>query len=196
MRSLQALGLPAIAEQLRCGQITARELMEYCVANHARTEEALGAYKTWAGDNAFDVSGAVDQLLQNRYDLGPLMGIPTSVKDMFGVPGMPIFAGTVAALPEKYTKAGRLIQTLIEQCAPFTGKTHTVEFAFGGIGMNGHWQTPRNPWDTRTHRIPGGSSSGAGVSLSQGSAFLALGTDTAGSVRIPASFPGNARSEE
>src|SRR5699024_3843461 len=60
----------------------------------------------------------------------------------------------------------------------------------GGIGMNGHWGTPRNPWDSKVHRIPGGSSSGAGVSLCQGSALLALGTDTAGSVRIPASLTG------
>jgi len=71
-----------------------------------------------------------------------------------------------------------------------TGKTHTVELAFGGLGANGHWGTPYNPWDARQHRVPGGSSSGAGISLLEGSADLALGTDTAGSIRIPAAFVG------
>ena len=71
------------------------------------------------------------------------------------------------------------------------GKTHTVEFAFGGVGTNQHWGTPTNPWSPGAHRVPGGSSAGAGVSLYEGSALVALGTDTAGSVRIPASATGN-----
>jgi aspartyl-tRNA(Asn)/glutamyl-tRNA(Gln) amidotransferase subunit A len=71
-----------------------------------------------------------------------------------------------------------------------TGKTHTVEFAFGGIGTNPHWPTPINPWDAGTERVSGGSSSGSGVSLWAGTAALALGSDTAGSVRVPASFTG------
>ena len=70
------------------------------------------------------------------------------------------------------------------------GKTHTVEFAFGGIGTNPHWGTPRNPWSREAHRVPGGSSAGAGVSLWEGTAVAALGSDTAGSVRVPASFTG------
>jgi aspartyl-tRNA(Asn)/glutamyl-tRNA(Gln) amidotransferase subunit A len=70
------------------------------------------------------------------------------------------------------------------------GKTHTVEFAFGGLGANAHWPMPWNPRDRKAHRAPGGSSSGAGVSLVEGTALLAFGTDTAGSVRIPASFTG------
>ena len=70
------------------------------------------------------------------------------------------------------------------------GKTHTVEFAFGGLGTNIHWGTPKNPWDIVNHRTPGGSSAGAGVSLVSGTSCLALGTDTAGSSRIPASMTG------
>jgi aspartyl-tRNA(Asn)/glutamyl-tRNA(Gln) amidotransferase subunit A len=70
------------------------------------------------------------------------------------------------------------------------GKTHMVEFAFGGTGHNSHWGAPYNPWDASAHRSPGGSSSGAGVSLLEGSALLAFGSDTAGSVRIPASMTG------
>jgi aspartyl-tRNA(Asn)/glutamyl-tRNA(Gln) amidotransferase subunit A len=72
------------------------------------------------------------------------------------------------------------------------GKTHMVEFAFGGTGQNAHYGSPRNPWDATAHRSPGGSSSGAAVSLCEGSALLAFGTDTAASVRLPASVTGNA----
>src|SRR5690625_388392 len=190
MDNLHTLDLPTIAQQLRTGDLSAQQLMEACNANYERSEAALNAYKTWDGARATEVAKTVDTLLKNKFDLGPLMGIPTSVKDLFGVPGLPTFAGSSAALPEEWSQAGRLVQAFIKQLSPITGKSHTVEFAFGGIGMNGHWGTPRNPWDREVHRIPGGSSSGAGVSLCQGTAWLALGTDTAGSVRIPASFTG------
>src|SRR5262249_19063321 len=76
------------------------------------------------------------------------------------------------------------------QLGVIMGKTHMVEFAFGGTGLNSHHGAPYNPWDATAHRSPGGSSSGAGVSLLEGSALLALGSDTAGSVRIPACMTG------
>lgn len=94
-------------------------------------------------------------------------------------------------MPAMYERPGPLVRLLEEQMAIVVGKTHTVEFAFGGLGTNPHSETPRNPWDRDVHRVPGGSSSGAGVSLTEGSAMLALGTDTAGSVRIPASYTSN-----
>jgi aspartyl-tRNA(Asn)/glutamyl-tRNA(Gln) amidotransferase subunit A len=70
------------------------------------------------------------------------------------------------------------------------GKTRMVELAFGGLGTNPHWGTPRNPWDAEVHRVPGGSSCGAGVSVQEGSALIAVGTDTACSVRTPAAWTG------
>jgi aspartyl-tRNA(Asn)/glutamyl-tRNA(Gln) amidotransferase subunit A len=82
------------------------------------------------------------------------------------------------------------VAALRRQLGAITGKTHMVEFAFGGTGHNSHWGAPYNPWDTVAHRAPGGSSSGAGVSLLEGSALLAFGSDTAGSVRIPACMTG------
>jgi aspartyl-tRNA(Asn)/glutamyl-tRNA(Gln) amidotransferase subunit A len=119
------------------------------------------------------------------------MGIPISVKDLFGVPGLPTCAGTNAAFPREWEAAGPVVGAVLSQLGIVTGKTHTVEFAFGGLGTNPHWGTPVNPWSSPDEpRAPGGSSAGAGVSLAQGSALLALGTDTAGSVRIPASFTG------
>src|SRR5947199_10288281 len=95
-------------------------------------------------------------------------------------------------LPEKFEIDGPVVAALRRQLATVMGKTHMVEFAFGGTGHNAHYGSPHNPWDATVHRSPGGSSSGAGVSLCEGSALLALGTDTAASVRLPAAMTGNA----
>ncbi len=175
--------------QLRAGSLTATELAQACIAAYASSESHLHAYKTWAGDIALEQAKAADTLLKSGIDLGPLMGIPVSAKDLYAVPGLPTFAGSTQALPG-WDKPGPVVRSVQSQLGVITGKSHTVEFAFGGIGINPHWGTPYNPWDASQHRIPGGSSSGAGVSLIQGSALLALGTDTAGSVRIPASLTG------
>jgi aspartyl-tRNA(Asn)/glutamyl-tRNA(Gln) amidotransferase subunit A len=116
--------------------------------------------------------------------------MPTSVKDIYGVAGLPVFAGSPRELPKSWQHEGPVVQRLRKQLPVILGKTHTVEFAFGGLGANAHWPMPWNPRDRKTHRAPDGSSSGAGVSLVEGTALLAFGTDTAGSVRIPASFTG------
>ena len=184
------LSLEDTASALREGRTTAQELIERAQANYDQHETNTNAYKTWNGKAAAKQAQAVDLLISNGIDLGALMGLPVSVKDLFGVPGMPVFAGSDSALPETYSQAGPVVKSVTSQLGIITGKTHTVEFAFGGLGVNAHWGTPTNPWSSDGHRVPGGSSSGAGVSLVQGTALLALGTDTAGSVRVPASFTG------
>lgn len=182
--------LEQLTRKLRALEVSAESLMEACAANYAASEPGLNAYKTWNGTRALEAARHVDGLLALGYDPGPLAGIPVSVKDMYAVPGMPTFAGSPADLGPEWQVAGPLVQSLAGQLALVTGKTHTVEFALGGIGTNAHWGTPRNPWSPDVHRVPGGSSSGAGVSLCQGSALLAMGTDTGGSVRIPAAMTG------
>ena len=183
--------LESIARDLRSGALRAETLAELAISAHQAQGAALNAYKTWDGARALKQAQAIDALLAAGRDLGPLMGIPVSVKDLFGVPGLPVFAGTDTAFPDAYSAAGPLVSRLLGQLGVVTGKTHTVEFAFGGLGVNAHWGTPLNPWSGKDDpRVPGGSSSGAGVSLAEGSALLALGTDTAGSVRVPASFCG------
>lgn len=183
--------LSKIAAQIRDGDTSPSYLVEEVSARYAATEETLNAYRSWAGDRAMAQASALDVLVASGIDLGPLMGIPVSVKDLFGVPGLPTYAGTKSAFPPEWEAAGPVLNTVLSQMAIVTGKTHTVEFAFGGLGTNPHSGTPVNPWSSRhLPRVPGGSSAGAGVSLAQGSALLALGTDTAGSVRIPASFTG------
>ncbi|GLQ38521.1 hypothetical protein GCM10007908_21410 [Rhizobium albus] len=183
--------LSKIAADLRNGDTRPSDLIREASERYEATEGKLHAYRTWAGDRATEQAAALDKLVATGIDLGPLMGIPISVKDLFGVPGLPTYAGTNATFPREWEAAGPVVGAVLSQLGIVTGKTHTVEFAFGGLGTNPHWGTPINPWSSPDEpKAPGGSSAGAGVSLAQGSALLALGTDTAGSVRIPASFTG------
>jgi aspartyl-tRNA(Asn)/glutamyl-tRNA(Gln) amidotransferase subunit A len=180
------LPLRTLAAQLRDGSITARSLAEAALA-----ADLLGAYREVHADQTLAQADAADASFGAGEDHGPLQGLPLSVKDLFGVPGYATFAGTGRRLPARFEQPGPVVQAALAQGAVITGKTHTVEFAFGGIGTNPHHRVPINPWDSTELRAPGGSSSGAGVSLCEGSARLALGTDTAGSVRIPAAWTGN-----
>jgi aspartyl-tRNA(Asn)/glutamyl-tRNA(Gln) amidotransferase subunit A len=180
-----------IARDLRAKQVTARELIEAAIARHERFGERLHAYSHWAPEQARAVAQAADAAFAAGVTIGPLQGLPVSIKDLFAASGYPCFAGSSRRLPaDPWERDGPLVATLRGQFGVIMGKTHMVEFAFGGTGHNGHWGAPYNPWDAAAHRSVGGSSSGAGVSLLEGSAALALGSDTAGSVRIPASMTG------
>lgn len=138
--------LASIAQGLRTGEIRSADILGHSIACHAKSESRLGAYRTWCGDRAQRQAIAIDQLIATNIDLGPLMGIPVSVKDLYGVPGLPTFAGTDAELSSDWEKAGPLINALQTQLGVVVGKTHTVEFAFGGLGTNPHSGTPVNPW--------------------------------------------------
>lgn len=182
--------LSEIGAALRSGDVSARGLLEEAEAAHEKFGATLNAYRVWDAKGAQTQADAADAAFAAGTDNGPLQGIPVSVKDLFGLAHLDIFAGSPKALPDKWREEGPVIKAVLAQSAVITGKTHMVEFAFGGLGTNQHWPVPRNPWDSDAHRIPGGSSSGAGVSLIEGSAALALGSDTAGSVRVPASVTG------
>lgn len=189
---IAATSLAGIATALRDGGLSAGALAEWAIANHEARGEALHAYKTWDADKVRGEAAAADATFAAGIDLGALQGIPVSIKDLVGVSGYPIFAGCPRELPGTWAVDGPIVATIRHQLGVISGKTHTVQFAFGGMGANRHWGAPRNPWDANDHRSPAGSSSGAGVSLCEGSALLAIGTDTAGSVRMPATVTGNA----
>ena len=179
-----------IASALRRGEFSAVELMTAALDRHDRFGECLQAYKLFDAEGALASARAADQVLASDSHVPPLTGIPISVKDLYGVDGLPTYAGTPRQLPEKWSRDAWLVARLRGAGAITVGKTHMVEMAFGGVGINPNWETPWNPWDAETHRIPGGSSSGAGVSLWEGSALIALGSDTGGSIRIPAALTG------
>jgi aspartyl-tRNA(Asn)/glutamyl-tRNA(Gln) amidotransferase subunit A len=183
--------LREVARGLRAGEFRSVDLLREATANLEASEARLGAYKTRTATLAESAANAADAAFRAGKDSGPFQGIPIAVKDIYSVPGVPIFAGSSRELPKRFQEPGPIVQCLLDQSAVIMGKTHTVEFAFGALGLNNQWPTPRNPWDAKAHRTPGGSSSGAGVALCQGSAVISLGTDTSGSVRIPAALTGN-----
>ena len=179
--------LRQISGQMAEGSLLARDLVEAALAQH---DPALNAYVTYTPDLARKQAVAADAAVAAGIRLGGLQGVPVSFKDLYGVAGLPTFAGTPRALPTDWTQEGAMVQTLRRQLGVIVGKTNTVEFAFGGLGTSRHHPVPWNPADRATHRAPGGSSSGAGVSVVEGTALVAFGTDTGGSVRIPASLTG------
>jgi aspartyl-tRNA(Asn)/glutamyl-tRNA(Gln) amidotransferase subunit A len=187
-----SLSMAEIAVLLGEGKLKARALAEEAIANHERFGPKLMAYSQWAPEHARKCADAADAAFAVGSRAGSLQGIPTSIKDLFAVAGFPTYAGSPKRLPPKFEIDGPVVSNLRRQLATVMGKTHMVEFAFGGTGQNAHYGSPRNPWDSTAHRSPGGSSSGAGVSLCEGSTLLAFGTDTAASVRLPAAMTGNA----
>ncbi|MCG7578048.1 MULTISPECIES: amidase [unclassified Halomonas] len=176
--------------RLRAGTLTATELAKASIAAYQQRGKHDHAYLTWNGEQALSMANAADAVLAQGGDAGALMGMAVSIKDIFAVTGLPTYAGSSQRLQKRWERPGPVVGALLKQLPSVMGKTHSVEFAFGGLGTNAHWGAPRNPWDAHQHRTPGGSSSGAGVSLVGGTASLAFGTDTAGSVRIPASMTG------
>jgi aspartyl-tRNA(Asn)/glutamyl-tRNA(Gln) amidotransferase subunit A len=121
----------------------------------------------------------------------PLAGLPVSVKDLFDVAGQVTTAGsTVLARAAPAQSDSTAVARLRAAGAVLVGRTNMVEFAFSGVGINPHYGTPVNPADPETERIPGGSSSGAAVSVATGAALVGLGSDTGGSIRIPAALCG------
>ena len=187
MIELVSASIAELAAALREDRIRSAELVAQAVANR---DEGLAAYKLWLPERAADAAAMADAAFAQGLDFGALQGLPVSVKDLFGLAGTPTFAGTPRRLPESWEREGPVVRAVRAGLGCAVGKTHTVEFAFGGIGSNPHWGTPRNPWSPEVHRVPGGSSAGAGVSLWEGTAVVALGSDTAGSVRVPASYTG------
>jgi aspartyl-tRNA(Asn)/glutamyl-tRNA(Gln) amidotransferase subunit A len=136
-------------------------------------------------------ASASDALRAAGVVASPLAGLPISIKDLFDVAGEPTPAGSVALA--NAPPAGRdapIIARLRAAGAVIVGRTNMTEFAFSGVGWNPHYGTPLNPYDRATGRIPGGSSSGAAVSVTDGMCAAAIGTDTGGSVRIPAALCG------
>ncbi len=122
---------------------------------------------------------------------GPLAGLAVSVKDLFDVAGQTTAAGSrVLADAPPAAQDCPAVARLKAAGGAVLGRTHMSEFAFSGVGTNPHFPVPANPADPATPRIPGGSSSGAAVSVATGAAFIGLGSDTGGSIRIPAALCG------
>lgn len=156
-----------------------------------RRNGALKAFVTVARDTALAEAALADARVRTGDTKRPLNGMAVAVKDIIDVAG--IVSGCGSLTQKNAAPAERdapVVERLRAAGAIVPGKTHTVEYAFGGYGTNITVGTPVNPWDLKVHRIPGGSSSGSGVAVGAGLVPAALGTDTGGSVRIPAALCG------
>jgi aspartyl-tRNA(Asn)/glutamyl-tRNA(Gln) amidotransferase subunit A len=184
--------LAQLAADLAAERVSSRELVTDCLARISSVAgEGPRAFLKVYGEQALATADFYDRMRQQGGRLGRYSGIPVSVKDLFDVAGDTTLAGSTVL---KGAKAAEQDATAVARlkAAGFIviGRTNMTEFAFSGLGINPHYGTPLNPWDRATGRIPGGSSSGAVVSITDAMAYAALGTDTGGSCRIPAAMCG------
>jgi aspartyl-tRNA(Asn)/glutamyl-tRNA(Gln) amidotransferase subunit A len=155
-----------------------------------KRDAVLHAYIAVHEADARLAAEAADKAIRSGHRVGPLHGVPIALKDLVDMQGRVTTGGSKVWKDRISPVTATLAQRLIAAGMIVLGKTHTVEFAMGGFGTNTHMGTPRNPWDPAVHRTPGGSSSGSGVAVAAGLAPVAIGTDTGGSVRLPAAWCG------
>lgn len=172
-------------------ETTPTQAVEAALAAITAQETEIGAFATVLPAHAREQARHLEAMLALGMPRGPLTGMVVGVKDIIDVAGLPTGGGSRTR--EGVAPAARdaaVVQRLCAAGAVMIGKTKTVEYAFGGWGTNVSMGTPRNPRDRQAARAPGGSSSGSGAAVAAGMVAAALGTDTGGSVRLPASFCG------
>ncbi len=166
------------------------DLVEVALARIDAADAKLHAFVEVYAAEARLAAEAADKAIRSGHAVGPLHGIPIALKDLIEIEGRVTTGGSQVWRERRSTCTATLARRLIAAGLIVIGKTHTVEFAMGGWGTNQHRGTPWNPWDPAVARTPGGSSSGSGVAVAAGFAPWAIGTDTGGSVRLPASWCG------
>jgi aspartyl-tRNA(Asn)/glutamyl-tRNA(Gln) amidotransferase subunit A len=184
--------LAALSADLAAGRSSSRSLLQACLA---RIEDSTGeggrTFLRVDRSGALAQAEAVDARRARGAPLPALAGIPISIKDLFDIAGQVTRAGSIV-LSDREPAAVDAVSVARLRAAGLVlvGRTNMTEFAFSGLGLNPHYGTPLNPWQRAEQRIPGGSSSGAAISVADEMAHAALGTDTGGSCRIPAAFTG------
>jgi aspartyl-tRNA(Asn)/glutamyl-tRNA(Gln) amidotransferase subunit A len=184
--------LAQLADDLEAGRTTSRKLVEECIARIADPSgEGQRTFIHVDKDAALEAADGMDRLRKAHAAPSRFAGIPVSIKDLFDVRGQVTRAGSRAledsAAAEKDASA---VARLRRAGFIVIGRTNMTEFAYSGIGINPHYGTPKGAWQRGTGHVPGGSSSGAAVSIADRMAYGALGTDTGGSCRIPAAYNG------
>jgi aspartyl-tRNA(Asn)/glutamyl-tRNA(Gln) amidotransferase subunit A len=182
----------ALAADLAAGRTTSRKLVEAALDRIALPagEGARAFVKVYAESARADADQA-DRMRKAGIVRSPVDGLPVSVKDLFDVGGDVTRAGSKLLTDAPPAQADApAVARLRAAGAVIVGRSNMVEFAFGAVGLNPHYGTPNNPWDRKAGRVPGGSSSGAAVSVADGMCVMGLGSDTRGSIRQPAALCG------
>jgi aspartyl-tRNA(Asn)/glutamyl-tRNA(Gln) amidotransferase subunit A len=184
--------LAELSRQLAERKTTSRELVERALALIADPAgEGARAFTAVDAEGARAAADLVDLQRKRGRQVSALAGIPFSAKDIFDIAGEVTTAGSKVLKNDYPATADAIaIARLKHKGLIVIGRTNMTEFAYSGVGLNPHHGTPRSPFDRATGRIPGGSSSGAAVSVADGMVALGIGTDTGGSCRVPASYCG------
>ena len=182
--------LSELAELLARDQIRSRDIVEASLARIDALDDRLHAFVDVYRDDARARADAADRDRSKGGARGPLAGLPIALKDLLHIEGRATTAGSKSWRGRIADHTATTVERLVAAGMIPLGKTHMVEFAFGGWGRNEPMGAPWNPWDPRTHRVAGGSSSGSAVAVAGGLAPAAIGSDTGGSIRIPAALCG------
>jgi len=190
MRDVDHLDVNGLSELLHGGELSPVELTTHVLDRISELDDHLHAFVGVTRERALAEAAKAERELAGGESRGPLHGIPYAVKDLFDVAGEVTGAGTHLLADNVAAADATVVRRLRDAGMVLVGKTHTVQLAFGGAGVNHDTGTPRNPWRADEAFVPGGSSSGSAVAVTAGIVPVALGTDTSGSVRIPASLCG------
>jgi aspartyl-tRNA(Asn)/glutamyl-tRNA(Gln) amidotransferase subunit A len=181
-------GIESFSRRWRNKEFSAEEVARSCLDTISARDSKDRAFVYIARELAMAQAREADRLLASGEDLGPLMGVPVAIKDLYSVTGMPTTAGSRLDISDLVQPEGHFVRMLRAAGCVLLGKTRTTEFALGGINLVE--PTPWNPCDPQVHRTPGGSSSGSAVALAAGVCAFSVGSDTGGSVRQPAANSG------
>jgi aspartyl-tRNA(Asn)/glutamyl-tRNA(Gln) amidotransferase subunit A len=184
--------LAALADDLENGRTSARKLVDECLARIADPSgEGARVFLHVDAEAAIEAAEAMDRLREVKAAPSAFAGIPVSVKDLFDIKGQVTRAGSRALEDSAPAEADAPVVARLRRAGFIViGRTNMTEFAYSGIGINPHFGTPKSAWRRDVGHVPGGSSSGAAVSVVDRMAHGALGTDTGGSCRIPAAYNG------
>jgi aspartyl-tRNA(Asn)/glutamyl-tRNA(Gln) amidotransferase subunit A len=184
--------LATLAADLDSGRTSARKLVDDCLAKIADASgEGIRTFIHVDTEAAIEAAEAMDRLREVKAAPSPFAGIPISIKDLFDIRGQVTRAGSRALDDSAPAEADATVVARLRRAGfVVIGRTNMTEFAYSGMGINPHYGTPKSAWQRNVGHVPGGSSSGAAVSVVDGMAHGALGTDTGGSCRIPAAYNG------
>ncbi len=184
--------IAALADDLENGRTSARKIVDDCLARIAdKSGEGARTFIHVDAEAAVEAAEAMDRLRAAKAAPSRFAGIPVSIKDLFDIKGQVTRAGSRALEDSAPAEADAVVVARLRRAGfVVIGRTNMTEFAYSGIGINPHFGTPKSAWQRTVGHVPGGSSSGAAVSVADQMAHGALGTDTGGSCRIPAAYNG------
>jgi aspartyl-tRNA(Asn)/glutamyl-tRNA(Gln) amidotransferase subunit A len=190
MTNLVWASMGELARLVATKAVSPAEVVQAHLDRIAALDGTIKAYITVMGDSARAAARAAEAAVMARETLGPLHGVPLGLKDLYCTKGVKTTGGSRILGSWVPTEDATVVTRLVAAGGIMLGKLNMHEFAYGPEGLNVHYGTPWNPWDRTTHRICGGSSSGSGAAVAAGLCPGALGSDTGGSIRIPASLCG------